>query len=102
MLHCITQVGCFKRRENKIIGPWVFFAFISKSVNNQCDNPYIFGKIFSISTTSILRKRSKAKIYSRQLQLLCSIRTDYGSTRYTCVQAYTKFALSSECIRIEQ
>src|SRR5277367_2252360 len=24
-----------------------FFAFISKSVNNQCYNPYIFGKIFS-------------------------------------------------------
>src|SRR5258706_10915354 len=37
----------------KIIGPLVFFAFISKSVNNQSDNPYIFGKIFSSSTTSI-------------------------------------------------
>src|SRR5277367_1066639 len=27
-----------------------FFAFISKSVKNQCYNPYLFGKIFSSST----------------------------------------------------
>src|SRR5277367_2274305 len=27
----------------------VFLAIISKSVNNQCDNPYIFGKILSRS-----------------------------------------------------
>ena len=27
----------------------VFLAFISKAVNNQCYNPYIFGKIFSRS-----------------------------------------------------
>src|SRR5277367_3012522 len=26
----------------------VFLAFISKTVNNRCYNPYIFGKIFSI------------------------------------------------------
>src|SRR5277367_3011912 len=30
--------------------PWVFFAFISKSVNNQCYNPYISGKLFRSST----------------------------------------------------
>src|SRR5277367_882914 len=28
----------------------VFLAFISKSINNQCYNPYFFGKIFSSST----------------------------------------------------
>src|SRR5277367_3401799 len=28
--------------------PSVFFAFISKSVNNQCYNPYIIGKISKI------------------------------------------------------
>src|SRR5277367_5716719 len=49
---------------------FVFMAFISKSVNNQCYNKYLFGKISKRSTKNVsLRKRKNSKIYSRQFQV---------------------------------
>ena len=45
-----------------------FFPFISKSVNNQCYNPYLFGKIFQSCTTWCKKNRKNSEIYSRQFQ----------------------------------
>src|SRR5258706_3407550 len=37
-----ASIGCFKRRENiKLLARRCFFAFISKSVNNQCYTTHI-------------------------------------------------------------
>src|SRR5277367_6773336 len=39
MYNCLLIVATIR------VEPSVFFAFISKTVNNQCYNPYMFGKI---------------------------------------------------------
>src|SRR5277367_1776778 len=60
---------------------FLFLAFISKSVNNQCYNPYISGKIFSrafqkcIGCSIVNRFRDNSK--KRQHRRLNSYRGDY-------------------------
>src|SRR5277367_3798536 len=61
--------SAFSESNLKYLTVFVFLAFISKSVNNRCYNPYIDGKISNRSTKKSLRKRKNSKIYSRQFPI---------------------------------
>src|SRR5277367_2376784 len=51
--------GAFFKSNLKYLTVFVFFSFISKSVNNRCYNPYIDGKISKKSTKKRLYENGR-------------------------------------------
>src|SRR5277367_3866612 len=61
--------GPFFESNLKYLTVFVFFAFMSKSVNNQWYNKYIFGNIFSSSIKNGSTKTQECENLSRQFQV---------------------------------